>query len=143
MCPSNIWKWSIHYISLSTHYTAVQIKNCLKSTTAIKVVTMKNMDGATCPSYVYQKWSIHYAILSAAFKPPLHNSINQELFEKHLCSQSSHYEKHKRFPLLKVVITTSLFTINKDEWDTREQGRTLVSPLRIHSTYCSMPKGIS
>ena len=27
-----------------THYTAVQIKNCLKSTSAIKVATMKNMD---------------------------------------------------------------------------------------------------
>ena len=28
----------------STRYTAVQIKNCLKSTSAIKITTMKNMD---------------------------------------------------------------------------------------------------
>jgi len=28
----------------STHFTAVQIKNCLKSTSAIKVATMKNTD---------------------------------------------------------------------------------------------------
>jgi len=28
----------------STNYTAVRIKNCLKSTFAIKVTTMKNMD---------------------------------------------------------------------------------------------------
>jgi len=28
----------------STHYTAVQIKNCLKSTSLIKVATMKNTD---------------------------------------------------------------------------------------------------
>ena len=28
----------------SAHYTALQIKNCLKITSAIKVVTMKNMD---------------------------------------------------------------------------------------------------
>ena len=28
----------------STHYTAVRIKNCLKSTSAIKIATMTNMD---------------------------------------------------------------------------------------------------
>ena len=28
----------------STCYTAVQIKNCFKSTSAIKIATMKNMD---------------------------------------------------------------------------------------------------
>ena len=28
----------------STHYKAIQIKNCLKSTSAIKIATMKNMD---------------------------------------------------------------------------------------------------
>ena len=28
----------------STHYTAVQIKNCLKSTSVIEIATMKNMD---------------------------------------------------------------------------------------------------
>ena len=28
----------------STRYTAVRIKNCLKSTSAIKIATMKNMD---------------------------------------------------------------------------------------------------
>ena len=27
-----------------THYAAFQIKNCLKSTSAIKIATMKNMD---------------------------------------------------------------------------------------------------
>ena len=34
----------------STRYTAVQIKNCLKSTSVIKVDTEK-YDGAVCPSY--------------------------------------------------------------------------------------------
>ena len=28
----------------STHYTTVRIKNCLKSTSAIKIATMTNMD---------------------------------------------------------------------------------------------------
>ena len=26
-------------------------------------------------------------------------NTNQELFEKHLCNQSSHYEKYRQFPL--------------------------------------------
>ena len=30
------------YLLYSTHYTAVQIKNCLKCTSVIKVATMKN-----------------------------------------------------------------------------------------------------
>ena len=34
----------LHCQLCSTHYTAVQIKNCLKSTSAIKVATMKNTD---------------------------------------------------------------------------------------------------
>ena len=43
-----------------------------------------------------EKCSIHYTSLSAMFNP-LHSSTNQELFEKHLCNQSSHYEKYGRF----------------------------------------------
>ena len=42
----------------STHYTAVRIKNCLKSTSAIKIVTMKNTDDFCYegkPSYVTAK----------------------------------------------------------------------------------------
>ena len=31
--------------------------------------------------------------LSAMFNP-LHSITNQQLFEKHLCNQSSHYEKY-------------------------------------------------
>ena len=34
----------LHCQLCSTHYTALQIKNCLKSTSAIKVATMKNTD---------------------------------------------------------------------------------------------------
>ena len=34
----------LHCQLCSTHYTAIRIKNCLKSTSAIKVATMKNTD---------------------------------------------------------------------------------------------------
>jgi len=56
---------------------------------------------------------------------PLHSSANQELIEKHLCNQSSLYEKYGRFPLRKgshhlLLTKSTLFTVNKDEWDTKE-----------------------
>ena len=57
----------------------------------------------------------------------LHSSMNQELFEKHLCNQNSHYEKYGRFPLRREAImcyrqidSMTLFAVSKDEWDTKE-----------------------
>jgi len=76
-------------------YTAVWIKNCSKSTLAIKVATMKNMM-VPCTPVIVWNWSINYPSLSAVFNS-LHSSMNQELFEKHLCNKSSHYEKYGRF----------------------------------------------
>ena len=35
---------TLHCQLCSTRYTAVQIKNCLKSNSAIEIATMKNMD---------------------------------------------------------------------------------------------------
>ena len=62
----------------------------------------------------------------------------QELFKKHPCNQSSHYEKYRRFPLQRKPshTTTKLtpFAVSKDEWDTKEDtGK---------CTYCGMPKGM-
>jgi len=48
----------------------------------------KGSNGATC-SIIIWKWSTHYASLTAMFNPS-HSYTNQELLEKHLCSQSSH-----------------------------------------------------
>jgi len=54
----------------------------------------------------------------------LHSSINQKLFEKQLCNQSSHYEKYRQFPLHKGAITCyqliNTFAFSKDEWNTKE-----------------------
>ena len=36
---------TLHCWLCSTRYTAIRIKNCLKSTSAIKITTMKNTDG--------------------------------------------------------------------------------------------------
>ena len=43
-------------------------------------------------NYIWE-WSIRYDSLSTIFIP-LHSSMNQELFKKYVCNQSSHYEKY-------------------------------------------------
>ena len=55
---------------------------------------------------------------------PLHNIANQELFEKHLCNQSSHYEKYGHFHYKEkpscAIAKLTLFNVGKDKWDTKE-----------------------
>ena len=52
----------------------------------------------------------------------LHISMNQELLEKYLCNQSSHYENMDIFCSTKEAVTcnrqTNTFAVNKDEWRT-------------------------
>jgi len=50
----------------------------------------------------------------------LHSSTNQEVFEKHLCIKSSHYEKYERFFVTQrkpshATTKLMLFTVSKDE----------------------------
>jgi len=97
-CLNYIWEWNILFITVlclpcSPRYTAIRIKNCLKSTPVIKVATMKNTM-VPCILIIVWNWSIHCSSLSAIFNL-LHYSTNQELFEKHLCNQGSHYEKYR------------------------------------------------
>ena len=69
----------------STCYTALQIKNCSKSTSAIKVATKKNMD-------------------------------------------DFHYERQPSCATTK----SSPFTVNKDEWDTKEDtGKSMKDALYV------------
>jgi len=51
-----------------------------------------------------EKQSNHYTSLPAVFNP-LVPSMNQEVFEKQLCNQSSQYEKQKFFCYGKEAIT--------------------------------------
>jgi len=51
--------------------------------------------------------------------------MNQEVFEKQLCNQSSHYEKYRKFSITQRKISHSttkstLFAVGKDEWNTKE-----------------------
>jgi len=45
---------------------------------------------------------------------------NQKIFKKNFCNQSSHYEIMD--DLMEAITTTksTLFVVNKDEWDTEE-----------------------
>jgi len=116
-------------------YTAVQINNCLKSTSAIKVATIKNTMVLRTPVIVWN-WSIHCPSLSAVFDS-LQSSKNQELFEKHLCNNSSHYEKYGRFLVTqrkpsRATTELTLFTVSKDEWNTKEDtGKSLKNALHV------------
>ena len=68
---------------------------------------------------------------------PLHNSTNQELFKKHLCNQLkvATMKNVDNFHYIKI-----LFTINKDEWDTKEDaGKSMKNALYI----LRLPKGTS
>ena len=83
----------------------------------------KIYNGAVRPSY---RLKLKYPLpfLSAMFDL-LHSSMNQELFEKHLCNKSSHYEKYRQFLVTQKKPsreTTELtpFTVNNNEWNTKE-----------------------
>ena len=67
---------------------------------------------------------------------PLHSIANQELFKKHLCNQSSHYENYRQFSLQReaTCATAKLtpFTVSEDEWDTKEDtGKSMKNALYI------------
>ena len=63
--------------------------------------------------------------------------MNQELFDKHLCYQNSRYEKYRRLPLregkpLRAIAKLTLFTVSKDEWDTKEDtGKSMKNALYV------------
>jgi len=116
---------SITVLSLlySPHYTAARTKNCSKSTSVISVATIKNTMMPHAPVIVWN-WSIHCPSLSAMFDL-LDGSTNQEVFEKHLCRKSSHYEKYRRFLITQrkpscATTKLTLFTVSKDDWNTKE-----------------------
>ena len=81
----------LHCWLCSIRYTAVRIKNCLKSTSTFKIATMKNMD------------DFRYKGKLSCASPNRHFSLSAKM--------------------------------------NGTQKRTLVSPKRMHCTYCGMPKG--
>ena len=106
----------------STCYTAVWVKNCLKSTSVIKVATMKITGSAAHPSIltiIFYKWSIFYVVRIKTY---------------HLCNQGSCYEKWEWFPLHK-----GNHRVQPPYWHSGTL-RTLASPWRMHCMYYGMPQ---
>jgi len=127
----------------SQRYTAVQIKNRSKNTSVIKVATMEVQMVLHTPVIVWH-WSIHCPSLSAMFNS-LHSSTNQELFEKYLCSQSSHYENTDRGGWFSVMQRKPHVQPPNQHFSllakmNRTQRRTLGSPWRMYWTYRGMQK---
>ena len=89
-CPYSTWKFLIfYYFSLLTFFAYNNIDWLMNPDISHhKVVMVSQASICIC------EWSIHYCSLSAMFTP-LHSRGNQELFNMHVCSQSSHYENYK------------------------------------------------
>ena len=79
---------------------------------------------------------VHCPSLSAMFNL-LYSSTNQEVFKKHLCIKSSHYEKHRQFLAMqrkpsRATTKSTLFTVSKDEWNTKENtGKSLKNDMHV------------
>ena len=67
---------------------------------------------------------------------PLHSNTNQELLEKRLCNQNSHYENTDDFRFEEkpshARAKSTPFPVSKDEWDTKEDtGKSMKNSLYV------------
>jgi len=65
------------------------------------------------PNYIFIVWKEDASL--PAILNLLCSSMNQQLFKKNFCNQSSHYGSH-HVPTTKLT----LFVVSKDEWDKKE-----------------------
>jgi len=82
------------------HVTQQTNQELLEKYVCIKVATMKSADSAARPSYhlkLKYRYPFRFSVSYSMFNS-LHSILNQELFEKNLCNQVSHYEKYEQFP---------------------------------------------
>ena len=135
-----IWEQSIHYRSLFAMFTPLHSstnQELFEKHVRDQSSHCEKYDSAAHAPVIVWNWSIHCPSLSAMFDL-LHSSTNQEVFEKHLCIKSSHYEKYGRFlvtqrkPSARATTKLTLFTVSKDEWNTKEDtGKPLKNALHV------------
>ena len=96
--------------------------------------THSERNGVTRPSYIIYrlKSEVSITLRCRLCSTHYHNSMDQELFDKHLCYQNSHYEKYGQFPLRKgkpshAIAKSTLFAVSTAKMN-GTQRRTLVSP---------------
>ena len=91
---------------------------------------------------------VSIALLFSVSYVQLHSGMDQELFEKHLCNQGSHYEKWTisitQRKSLRATTKSTLFTVSKDEWNTKENtGKSLKNALHVRTAVCqTAPLGL-
>ena len=117
-----IWKWSIHYASLSAILKPLHSKTnqeLYENHLCNKAATIKNMNEAVRPSskchanqLSSEKWSIHYTSLSTIIDL-FYTNMNQDLVEKHLYNQGSHYEKYGMISIYDRICEKGSYSLSK------------------------------
>jgi len=127
---------SVLCLLCSLCYTAVWIKNCSKSTSVIKVATIKKIRWCRVP-----QWSSKTEV-SITFLCQLH-SIRYTAVRIKKCLKStsvyksSHYEKYGWFLITqrkpsRATTKLTFFTVSEDEWNTKEDtGKSLKNALQV------------
>jgi len=82
----------------------------------VNPLILHKSNGTVCPTYVFIIWK-EDASLSAMFNP-LYSSMNQQLFKKNFCNQSSPYENSGWFPFQMEAYHN--FVVSKDQWEAKE-----------------------
>ena len=107
-----------------TNEPALKSKNGARN--VIKVILRQNV----CPNdqLCNGKGGGHY-ILFPAILCPLHSITNKEQYEKHLCSQSSHYRKYRQHSHREATSHYHKSTpcvVSKKSWNTKEDNDTCI-----------------
>ena len=121
----------------STHYSAVQIKNCLKSTSAIHAYTER------------KKWCCRSSYINYHLKSEVSVMLRCQLCSTHytavriknclkstsaikIATMKNTYDFHYEGKPSCATAKSTLFTVSKDEWDTKEDtGKSMNNALYI------------
>ena len=126
---------TLHCQLCSTCYTAFRIKNLSGSTSTIYAYQKKWCHSPQLYQLSSEKWTIHYASLSAMFNP-LHNNTNQELLKSTLAIKIATMKNTEDFCFegkpSRARAKSTPFPVNKDEWDTKEDtGKSMKNALYV------------
>ena len=147
ICESEV-SITVLWLLCTPRYTAVWIKDCLKSMSIIKVATMKNTDGAAhSSSYLKLKYLLPFTVsyvCSTRYTAVRIKSYLKSISIIKVATLKKYGPRYGQFPHKgshHVQPPNQCFLLSAKMNGT--QRRTLVSPFRMHWTKCSMLKGTS
>jgi len=127
---------------LRLYVTAVRIKNCSKSTSVIKIATMKNTNGATHPSYRLKlkyllPFTVSYVCSTRYAAVRIKNYLKSTSVIK-VATMKSRDDFHCTKEVISCFFhhgqppNQCCFTFSKDEWNTKEDtGKSFKNVLHI------------